>query len=240
MVFGVRFLVSRVLLLGVVAAVVAGAVRPMEAQSTRRTRRESNVNRRARIQRAVEDTYTHRYEAATGGGYLRFRSGDTTLHNNDVTSATSLAYYLAPKLGVVGDLRASFGSAKINTQIFSQPGYPAINGPYRPSISHYTFLGGVRYRLVTRQKIAVSVDGLGGATYGWFDGDRLGVAPQALGLYQDGIRPAFAVDLNLDYNFYPNLSVRLQPTYAPTLFGSTLQNNKGLNLQLVYRFGRIK
>ncbi len=240
MVFGVRCAVGRVLLLGVMAGVVAGAVRPVEAQATRRARRESNANRRARIQRAVEDTYSRRYEVAAGGGYLRFRSGDTNLHNNDVTAATSIAYYLAPKLGIVADGRASFGSAKINTQIFNQPGYPAINGPFRPSISHYTFLGGVRYRLVTRQKVAVSVDGLGGATYGWFDGDRLGVTPQALGLYQDGIRPAFAVDLNVDYNFYPNLSVRLQPTYAPTLFGSSFQNNKGLNIQLVYRFGRIR
>lgn len=240
MVFGVRCLVGRVLLLGVMAGVVAGAVRPVEAQSTRRARRESNANRKARIQRAVEDTYSRRYEVAAGGGYLRFRSGDTNLHNNDVTAATSIAYYLAPKLGIVADGRASFGSAKINTQIFNQPGFPAINGPYRPSISHYTFLGGVRYRLVTRQKLAVSVDGLGGATYGWFDGDRLGVAPQALGLYQDGVRPAFAVDLNVDYNFYPNLSVRVQPTYAPTMFGSSLQNNKGLNIQLVYRLGRIR
>lgn len=242
MVFGVRCFIGRVLLLGVIAGMGAGAVRPLEAQSTaaRRARRESNVNRRARIQRAIEETYSHRYEVATGGGYLRFRSGDTNLHNNDVVSATSLTYYLAPKLGIVGDLRAAFGSAKINTQIFNQPGFPAINGPYRPSISHYTFMGGVRYRLVTKQRVAVSVDGLGGATYGWFDGDRLGVAPQAIGLYADGIRPAFGVDLNLDYNFYPNLSVRLQPTYAPTLFGSTIQNNKGFNIQLVYRFGRIQ
>ena len=240
MVFGVRYVVGRVLVLGVMVGVAAGAGRPMEAQATRRARRESNVNRRARIQRAIEDTYSRRYEVAAGGGYLRFRSGDTTLHNNDATAATSIAYYLAPKLGILADGRASFGSAKINTQIFNQPGYPAINGPYRPSISHYTFMGGVRYRLVTKQKLAVSLDGLGGATYGWFDGDRLGVAPQALGLYQDGVRPAFAVDLNVDYNFYPNLSLRFQPTYAPTLFGSSIQNNKGLNIQVVYRFGRIR
>ncbi len=239
MVVGVCSVVRRVLLLSVVAGMVAGAARPSEAQSTRRTRRESNANRKARVQRAIEDTYSHRYEAAGGGGYLRFRSGDTNLHNNDVTAATSLAYYLAPKLGIVVDGRASFGSAKINTQVFNQPGFPAINGPFRPSISHYTFMGGVRYRLVTRQKLGVSIDGLGGAAYGWFDGDRLGVSPQALGLYPDGVRPAFGVDLNIDYNFYPNLSARFQPTYAPTFFGSSMQNNKGFNLQLVYRFGRI-
>ena len=111
MVFGVQSLVGRVLLLGVMASLIAGFARPAEAQATRRARRESNVNRRARIQRAVEDTYTHRYEVATGGGYLRFRSGDTNLHNNDVTSATSLAYYLAPKLGVVGFFFYYFGSS---------------------------------------------------------------------------------------------------------------------------------
>ena len=223
-----------------VLAVLAGlAIAPAGAQSTRRQRRESNVNRRARIERTIRETYNHRFEAAAGGGYLRFRSGDNNLHNNDVTAATSLAYYLNPKLAAVADVRASFGSAKLNSQIFAQPGFPAINGPYRPSISHYTFLGGVRYRFYAKQKMAASVDGLGGATFGWFDGDRLGAAPQALGLYQDGVRPAFALDLNLDYNFFPNLAVRLQPTYAPTLFGGSLQNNAGINFQLVYRFGQI-
>ena len=90
------------------------------------------------------------------------------------------------------------------------------------------------------QKVAVSVDGLGGAAYGWFDGDRLGVAPQALGLYADGVRPAFGVDVNVDYNFFPNLAARFQPTYSATTFGGSVQNNLGFNLQLVYRFGRIR
>ncbi len=224
----------------VVLAVLAGlAAAPAGAQNTRRQRRESNVNRRARIERTIRATYDHRFEAAAGGGYLRFRSGDTNLHNNDVTAATSLAYYLNPRFAAVADLRASFGNARLDSQIFAQPGYPAVNGPYRPSISHYTFLGGVRYRFYAKQKLAASVDGLGGATYGWFDGDRLGVDPRALGLYQDGVRPAFALDLNLDYNFFPNFAVRLQPTYAPTLFGGSLQNNAGFNIQLVYRFGHI-
>ncbi len=240
MVVGVRLLVRRLAVLGFMVGLGASAAVPAAAQNARRTRRESNANRKARILRTIQDTYSHRYEAAGGGGYLRFRSGDTNLHNNDVTAATSIAYYLNPRLGIVADGRAAFGDAKLNSQIFSQPGYPAINGPYRPSISHYTFLGGVRYRLYARQKVAVSVDGMAGAAYGWFDGDRLGVAPQALGLYPDGVRAAFAADLNLDYNFFPNLSARFQPTYAPTTFGGSFQSNLGFNLQLVYRFGRIR
>ena len=237
MVFGVRWLVRG---LTVLALMVSAAAIPANAQNGRRMRRETNVNRKARILRTIEDTYTHRYEAAAGGGFLRFRSGDTNLHNNDVTAATSLAYYLNPKLGIVVDGRASFGSAKLNSQIFSQPGFPSVNGPFRPSISHYTFTGGIRYRLYAMQRVAVSVDGLGGAAYGWFDGDRLGVAPQALGLYADGVRPAFGVDLNVDYNLFPNLAARIQPTYSATTFGSTVQNNLGLNVQVVYRFGRIR
>ncbi len=39
-----------------------------EAQMTRRSKRESNANRQARIARTIEDTYTHRWEVAGGGG----------------------------------------------------------------------------------------------------------------------------------------------------------------------------
>ena len=45
---------------------------------------------------------------------------------------------------------------------------------------------------------------------------------------------------NLDYNFYPNLAARVTPIYLGTTFGGTVQNNLGVNIGLVYRFGRIK
>jgi hypothetical protein len=48
------------------------------------------------------------------------------------------------------------------------------------------------------------------------------------------------VGLNLDYNFYPNLAMRITPTFVGTTFGGSLQSNGGVNIGLVYRFGRKK
>jgi hypothetical protein len=53
-------------------------------------------------------------------------------------------------------------------------------------------------------------------------------------------RPAFSVGANVDLNLFPNLAFRIAPNYMGTTFGGTLQNNLGVNLGLVYRFGRQK
>jgi hypothetical protein len=48
--------------------------------------------------------------------------------------------------------------------------------------------------------------------------------------------------LSADYNVYPTLALRMMPTYVGTNFvganGSTIQNNLGFNVGVVYRFGR--
>ena len=87
------------------AGFMASGVSALEAQSTHRQRRESNANRKARIARTIEETYTHRWEVGGGGGYLRFRSGENLQKNNQVSFWTTGTYYLNPKLGIVGDVR---------------------------------------------------------------------------------------------------------------------------------------
>ena len=74
----------------------------------RRTKRESSANRKARIQKAVDDTYSHKWEVFGGGGYLRFRSGQNLQKNNEVTWATSATYMLNPRLGIMGDIRGAY------------------------------------------------------------------------------------------------------------------------------------
>ena len=73
--------VTGVLLAGLLAT---GAVAAEAQTTTRRTRRESSANRKARIARTIAETYGHRYEVAGGGGYLRFQSG-APQRNNEVT-----------------------------------------------------------------------------------------------------------------------------------------------------------
>jgi hypothetical protein len=207
----------------------------------RRTRRESNANRKARIERTIQDTYSHRYELFGGGGYLRFRSGEYLQRNNEVTWATSGTYFLNPKLGITADVRGAFGNAKVGNTIYNIA---------NPLITEYTIMGGATYRFYAKQKFAISGNVLAGYALGNFDGGSKAVPAENLGMWATSNRPAFSVGANFDYNFYPNLAFRLTPTYVGTTFNGidlstgksngSIQNNIGVNAGIVYRFGKIK
>jgi hypothetical protein len=226
------------------AILVASGASAVEAQTTRRTRRESNANRKARIARTIEATYSHRYEVAGGGGYLRFRSGEYLQKNNEVTFFMTGTYFLNPKLGIIGDVRGMYGNAKIGN---SSPNFL----PFKPQISEYPFLGGVAYRVYAKEKVALMVTGEAGAALGKFDGDTKGLPSSALGLWQSATRPAISLGANFDYNFYPNIAMRISPTWVGTFYQlspqdpapqphGSFQSNLGFNIGVVYRFGKIK
>lgn len=236
----VRKSVVRLVLMGLAVVLLAGAFTPAKAQMKKRkqethARRETNATRLARIQHTIEDTYSHRFELTGGGGYLRFRSGDYTKRNNEVSWAASVNYYLTPKLAVVGDARGSFGNAHQQQPLL----YPQIA---RPQINEYMFMGGASYRFYAKEKLAYSVQAVAGTTWGIFSGGGKGLTGPQLGLWSDGVRPAFSLGVSADYNLYPNLALRFTPTYMATDFvgatGSTIQNNLGLNVGVLYRFGR--
>ena len=215
----------------VTAIVIASGATRVEAQSAHRKRRESNANRKARIERTIQDTYSHRWEVGGGGGYLRFRSGEDLQRNNEVTWWVSGTYFLDQKLGILVDASGAYGNAKVGNTIYNIP---------NPQISQYPFMAGPNYRFYRKEKYAISVFGTAGAAIGKFDTGSKGIPAQNLGLWPSDTRAAFSVGANLDYNFYPNLAARVTPIYLGTTFGGTVQNNLGVNIGLVYRFGRIK
>ncbi len=261
----VRKSVVRMVLMGVAAGLLAGALAPARAQvsgsvgpggggvgvklPTRKAkqethaRRETNATRLARIQRNIEQTYSHRYEVIGGGGYLRFRSGEYTKKNSEISWAVATNYYLNPKLAIVGDARGSFGSAHA---LIDNP-----TGVSRPQINEYTFMGGASYRFYRKEKIALSAQALGGVGWGIFSSGGKGFTGPDLGVWQDGVKPAFSLGVSADYNVQPNLAIRFTPTYVATMFRSgpnalnnnvtppspAVQNNLGFNVGLVYRFG---
>jgi hypothetical protein len=203
-----------------------------QAQSSRNPRRETNANRRARIARQIAETYTHRWEVAGGGGYLRFRSGEFTQKNSEITFWVNTSYYFNQKLGVTGEIRGAYGNGKVP----NLTKYAAAVGS--PQISEYPFLAGATYRFLLHQKIAVSAFALGGTAIGKFDGDSKGFP---LGFWPStNAEPAISLGGNLDLNLYPNLAFRIAPSYLGTGFGGSWQNNMGFEMGLVYRFGRQK
>lgn len=201
-------------------------------------RHETNASREARIQRAIHDTYSHRWEVFGGGGFMRFRSGEYTQRNNEVTWNTQADYFLNPKLAIVADARGMFGNGKplrdtgYNTQ--------AVN----PQINEYAFTGGIGYRFFAVDRFALSAQALGGIGLGNFSGASKGLNYLQTGFWQDAARPAFVGNLTADVNLYPNLAFRFAPTYVGTTFtspsGGSLQNSFGFNAGIVYRFGRQK
>ncbi|MEO6924964.1 MAG: hypothetical protein ABI142_14145 [Bryocella sp.] len=213
------------------AAFVASGASIVQAQMTRRQRRESNANRQARIARNTLNTYSHQWEVAGGGGYLRYRSGESLQRNNEVTFWMTGTRYLNPKVGIVADIRGAYGNAKIDTNPYLK---------FNPQISEYTFMAGPTYRFYAKEKTAVSVFAVGGLGLGKFDSGSKTIPSSLLGTWPSGNRPAFSVGVNFDYNFYPNLAARFTPTYVGTTFGGTLQNNAGFNIGLLYRFGKSK
>jgi len=230
------------------ASFIASGAVAVEAQTTtRHTRRESSANRKSRIERTIAETYSHRFEVAGGGGYLRFQSGSLLQKNNEVTFFMTGTYFLNPKLGIIGDVRGAYGNAKIGNPVTST----SPNLGFNPQISEYPLMGGVAYRLYAKEKIAVSVTAEGGAAIGKFDGGSKGFTSAELGVWQSTTKPVFSLGANFDYNFYPNLALRVSPTYVGTFFRldpsdtlhgppGTIQNNFGVNIGVVYRFGKIK
>jgi hypothetical protein len=233
-----RLSLLSILIVAVATLIVAPA--SAHAQVRRSTRRESNANRKARIERTIEETYSHRYELFGGGGYLRFRSGEYLQKNNEVTWATSATYFLNPKLGITGDIRGAYGNAKVGNTIYNIA---------NPLITEYTFMGGPSYRFYAKQKFAVTGNVLAGYSLGNFDGGSKGVPATFLGMWATSNRPVISAGVSLDYNFYPNLAVRVTPTYVGTFFRGvdlatgqstgSIQNNLGFNAGIVYRFGKI-
>jgi len=205
------------------------------AQATRRPRRESNANRKARIARTVAETYGHRWEVGGGGGYERFRSGQFQQRDNQVTFWASTLYSISPKLGVLGEVRGGFGKAKLANIL------PSGNIlAFKPQISEYSFMAGPSYRVIRKEKFSASVFATGGLGLGKFDGDSKGLTAADIGVWTGTFAPNFSAGVNLDLNLYPNLAFRLSPNYLGSVYGSTFQNNKGINAGFVYRFGKIQ
>jgi len=248
--FGFRLSVKRVAGVLLAGLMASGAV-AVQAQVTHRTRRESSANRKARIARTIAETYSHRWEVGGGGGYLRFQSGSILQKNNEVTFWMTGTYFLNPKLGIIGDVRGAYGNAKIGNNTNTADGGPPVFLPFNPQISEYPFMGGVAYRLYAKEKIAVTATGEAGAAIGKFSSGAKNFQSQDIGVWESVTRPVFSLGANFDYNFYPNLAFRVTPTYLATFFRlgpddtthgpqGTIQNNFGVNVGLVYRFGKIK
>jgi hypothetical protein len=194
-----------------------------EAQSRVRARR------RQRDAQIVQDTYSHKYELAFGGSYLRFRPGKDVQHNSEAGWDINITDYIRPRLGVVADFRGYYGT------VYTGPNPYQV---FEPSVSQYTAMFGPQYRFLGRMRWSISGQVLAGIGHGNFGTGTGGISPTSLGMWPDGTVLNVSASVPIDYNLGPGLALRVQPSYLMTNYGSTIENNLGFTAGMVYRFGR--
>jgi hypothetical protein len=207
-----------------------------QAQTSHR-HHENSATRKYRLAHVMQDTYTHKVELAGGGGFLRFEPGQYLRRDNQIDWATSGAYYFNPAYSLVADIRGHFGDATLANATIVNGVYTSTYGLH-PLIDEYTFMAGPQWRFYRKEKYAVGAHVLAGLARGEFDGGTHGIPATDVGLWPTSSAFASSVGVNLDYNLYPNLALRVTPYGIYTNFGSANQINKGVNAQLVFRFGR--
>jgi len=205
---------------------------PLTVQARLKARREQ---RRAA---AIHDVYSHLYEVYVGGGYLRFQPGNGAVSGKPLQKVNEYAWnvgvtrYYGERLGVTLDGRGLYGSAYIGPNVASN------SAVYKPAISEYTAMIGPTYRFLTEPRYSVSGRILAGGAFGNFSGDLGAFKPAALGLYSNGAGLAISASVPIEYNFSPEIGLRIAPEYILTNFGSTTQNNVGFTGGVVVRWGK--
>jgi hypothetical protein len=184
---------------------------------------------------AIHDAYSHRYEAYTGMGLLRFEPGAKLERAWDYAWNVGFTRYFDERLGVSVDGRGYYASAYVGG-----PNNVTNNAITNPAISQYAVLAGPTYRFYLQPKYSVSGRVLGGFTKGNFSGDtnHSTILSTELGLWPDGYVFAAGVSVPVEYNLTPNIGLRVAPEYYFTGFGSTLQYSRGFTTGMVYRFGK--
>jgi hypothetical protein len=193
------------------------------------------ARREQRRAAAIRENYDHLYEIYVGGGYLRFTPGPSLQRVNEYDWNVGFTRYFNERLGVTVDGRGYYGTPFIEPQQGDPPaGSVRLD---KPAISQYGGLIGPTYRFYLQPKYSISGRVMAGYAYGNFTGDTNGYGTLGV-LYPDGSTFAASAAVMGEYNFAPNIGLRVAPEYYLTGFGSTLQNNLGFSAGIVYRFGK--
>lgn len=190
------------------------------------------ARREKRRAAAIQDVYTHLYEAYVGTGYMRFTPGDHLQRLNEYAWNVGVTRYYNERLGVSVDGRGFYGSAYIG------PNQTSNTAVYKPAISQYMAMGGPTYRFLLEPKYSVSGRVMAGGAWINTSGDLGPFTPAELGLYANSASIAVNVAAPVEYNVSPGIGVRISPEYTMTNFGSTIQNNLGFTGSIVVRWGK--
>ena len=225
---------------------VQDAAQSQGALSVQARIRARRAQRRAA---AIHEAYSHRYEAYTGMGYLRFvpgpgypaspgvAHGPGLEHAHEYAWNVGVTRYFDERLGLTVDGRGYYATA----YVYLEPNNPNyVPGMNNPAISQYAALAGPTYRFYMQPRFSVSGRVLAGIEKGNFSGDtnHSSVLATELGLWPDGYTFAGSASIPVEYNLTPKIGLRVAPEYYFTGFGSTVQYTRGFSTGIVFRIGK--
>src|SRR6476646_2503722 len=73
---------------------------PAPTQGAETAAARVRARRQQRIAAIIQDIYSHKYEGYAGGGYLRFRPGDSLQRVTEVSWTVGFTDYIKPMLGI--------------------------------------------------------------------------------------------------------------------------------------------
>ena len=191
--------------------------------------------------------YDNRYEVYGGLGFAHIKAGPQLIEGANLGGFDVQATrWFSKRLGATGNVRGYYGT--------TGPAPNAYN-VHGPLVYEHMALGGATYRLISREHAALTAHGLVGGAFGVFDGglSGSGATPRDVGLYNNSTSLASAIGGALDLNRSPRLALRISPDWlmtrysgyaTPTIVPSKLttysQNEFGISVGILYRFGMAK
>jgi hypothetical protein len=206
--------------------------KPAQTSGATSVQARIRARREQRRAAAINDVYSHRYEAYVGAGYLRFEPGATLQRATEYSWDVGVTRYFSQKLGLTGDARGIYGTA------YLEPSQDFGTNVSHPRVSEYTWMAGPTYRFLLHPKYSVSGRVMAGGALGNFSSDTNGYGAKYFNLWPDGMGLAASAGVPVEYNFSPKIGLRLTPEYLLTSFGSTTQNSFGFTAGVVVRWGK--
>jgi hypothetical protein len=194
-----------------------------------------HVSANATVEPNRVPTYDNRFEIYGGLNFMNGQAGQNLPKRYNMGGAEGMfTYWLGDHLGIAADYRWGGGT----TPIFPNPYYNRV------LVMQSIYSGGVQWRGLKNRYIAIDYHALAGVSQGTFDHAIQNfpggspISATGIGLYPNSSTPWGAVGGSIDFNYKPNIAIRLAPDLAFEHFGTELREFVSVSAGVIYRFGK--
>ena len=222
-------------LLAALAAVPAFAqvAPPQPTPDTTPAQTVPHVSANARIEPSRVPTYDNKFEIYGGLNLMNGQAGQNLPKRYNMGGAEGMfTYWLTDHLGIAADYRWGGGT----TPLFPNPYYSRV------LVTQNIYSGGVQWRGPKNRYAAIDYHALAGVARGTFDHAILNfpggspISATGLGLYPNGSTPWGAVGGSIDFNYKPNIAIRISPDMTFEHFGTETREFFAISAGVIYRF----